>query len=150
MPTLRLAAEKARQAWGVHHPLALSSEKYVTDRRTIFATVAKENKDRVAWDMASGQLEMWETIEHTIEKGVEFDPQTYLAKVWHPRLATSPNVVIDPRVAFGKPIVRGTTVPTVVLFRQWRADKNKARVADWFDVPIDAVTSAIEYELVAA
>lgn len=150
MQTLRRAAMKARKDWGVNHPLALSSEKYVTDRRSVFARAAEESDDPVTWDMATGQHEMWVTIEQTIERGVEFDPKTYLARIWHPKISQFPNVVIDPRLAFGRPVIAGTMVPTSVLFRQWKAEGSKDIVAKWFDVSPAAVTTAIEYELVCA
>lgn len=150
MPTLRKAADQARRDWCVSHPLALSREKYVTDRRKIFARAAKENDDATTWDMTTGQHEMWDTIEQTIEKGVVFDPSTYLARLWHPKQAEFPTVVIDPRIAFGRPTIEGTRVPTAVLFRQWKAEGSKERVAKWFDLPTDVVATAIEYELVAA
>lgn len=150
MPTLRRAAEQARRDWGVEHPLALSSAKYVTDRKKIFARSAEETHDQITWDLATGQHEMWDTIEQTIEKGVVFDPKTYLARTWKPNPGQFPNVVMDPRIAFGKPTVHGTRVPTSVLFRQWKAEGNKDRVATWFDVSRDDVVAAIEYELGAA
>ena len=149
MPTLRKAAEQARRDWRVSHPLALSGAKYVTDRRKIFARAAQENDDATTWDMATGQHEMWDTIVQTIEKGVVFDPSTYLARLWHPKQAF-PTVVIDPRIAFGRPVIEGTRVPTAVLFRQWKAEGSKERVATWFGLSTDAVATAIEYELVAA
>jgi uncharacterized protein (DUF433 family) len=150
MPTIRLAAERARNDWRVGHPLALSSEKYVTDRRKVFARAAEDNDDATTWDMTTGQHEMWDTIERTIEKGVVFDPNTYLARLWRPKPAEFPNVIIDPRIAFGRPTIEGTRVPTSVLFRQWKAEGSKDRVAKWFDVPVGTVATAIEYELVAA
>jgi len=149
MPTLRKAADRARKEWGVNHPLALSNSKIVTDRRKVFAKVAEEGNDQVAWDMASGQHEIWITIEQSIAHGVEFNSDTSLAQLWHP-MPQFPDVVIDPRVAFGKPIVQGTPVPTSTLFRQFKAEGSKERVAKWFDVPIDVVAKAIDYELVAA
>jgi uncharacterized protein (DUF433 family) len=150
MPTLRRAAERARQEWHAHHPLALSSSRYVTDRKSIFARSAEETGDQVTWDMATGQHEMWETIEQTIETGVVFDPSTYLAMSWHPRPDQFSNVIIDPRIAFGRPTVEGTGVPTSALFRQWKAEGRKDPVAKWFQVPVEAVTTAVGYELVAA
>lgn len=147
MPTLRKAAERARIDWDVQHPLALASSKYVTDRKKVIAWSAEETGDDRAWDMATGQHEMWVTIEQTIERGVTFDPKTYLARIWAPKPGEFPNVLIDPRVAFGRPFVEGTSVPTRTLFRQWQADGHKAKVAAWFDVPEDAVETAISYEL---
>lgn len=150
MNTIRKAADAARLEWHVNHPLALSSQKYVTDRKKIFAHSAEQTGDERAWDIASGQHEMWATIEQTIEKGVVFDPQSDLAKIWHPRPGDFPDVQINPRIAFGRPIVRGTAVPTSVLYRQWRAEGQKAKVAQWFEVSEQAVETAIGYELSAA
>jgi uncharacterized protein (DUF433 family) len=150
MPTLRKAADRARVDWSVQHPLALASSKYVTDRKKVIATSAEETGDERAWDMATGQHEMWVTIEQSIEKGVEFDPNTYLAKLWAPRPGEFPDVLIDPRIAFGRPYVKGTSVPTRTLYRQWQAEGHKAKVAAWFDVPEEAVETAVSYELRAA
>ena len=100
-----------------------------------------------AWDMVTGQHEMWTTIEQTIEIGVVFDPKTYLAKIWLPKPGEFPQVEINPRIAFGKPIVSGTRVPTSVLFRQWKAEGRKEKVAEWYQVSLDTVKIAIEYEL---
>lgn len=150
MQTIRKAAEAARREWEVDHPLALASQKYVTDRKRIFARSAEETGDQKAWDIASGQHEMWITIEQTIENGVEFDPQSDLAKIWYPRPGDFPDVQINPRIAFGRPIVKGTSVPTHVLYRQWQADGHKKRVAEWFNVSEKAVETAVGYELSAA
>ena len=149
MTILRRAAEKARHDWNVRHPLALSSQVYITDRRSVFAFIAEEEEDATTWDMATGQHEMWATIEQTIEKGVQFDPKTYLARLWHPR-PELPKIIIDPHVAFGRPSIEGTKVPTAALFRQWKAEGNKERVAEWFDVSPEIVAMAVEYELKAA
>ncbi|WP_026987807.1 DUF433 domain-containing protein [Fodinicurvata fenggangensis] len=150
MATIRTAAENARRDWQVTHPLALSRAQYVTDRRKVFARVAEKHGDSTTRDLVTGQHEMWDTIEQTIEKGVVFDPKTYLARMWKPRPAEFPSIIINPHVAFGRPTIEGTKVPTTALFQQWKAEGSKARVAKWFDVPPELVSSAIEYELVAA
>lgn len=148
--TLRKAADRARQEWNVSHPLALSHEKYVTDRKSIFATSAEDTGDKQTWNLATGQHEMWITIEKTIQKGVIFDPVTHLATLWMPKSGEFPTVIINPRIAFGKPVVRGTAVPTETLYRQWLAEDSVGKVACWYDVPEEAVKTAIEYELEAA
>jgi uncharacterized protein (DUF433 family)/DNA-binding transcriptional MerR regulator len=150
MHTLRRAAENARKEWKQRHPLALSSETYCTDRKRIFAISAKEIGDERAWDMASGQHEMWATIEQTIDMGVLFDPKTSLARTWAPHPGDFPDVLIDPRVAFGKPAVKGTGIPTRALYDQWTAEGSVSRVAAWFNLPPEAVQTAVKYELRAA
>ncbi|MGM0583381.1 MAG: hypothetical protein ACQEUZ_01855 [Pseudomonadota bacterium] len=150
MQTIRRAAETARKEWAVQHPLALSSEHYVTDRKRIFAKSAEASGDESAWDMATGQHEMWATIEQTIEKGVVFDPDSHLARAWSPRPGEFPKVIINPRIAFGKPVVAGSAVPTKVLYAQWKSEGHKSRVAKWFEVPESVVDIAVAYELSAA
>lgn len=150
LQTLRKAAARARAEWGVQHPLALSRLKYLTDRRKIFGQVAEEEGDKRTWDMATNQYEMWAAIEGVVAKGVEFSPATELAQLWRPR-PDCPNVVVDPRVAFGRPSIGERGVPTIALFRQWRAEGgDAARVANWFHVTPDDVSQAVDFELLMA
>jgi uncharacterized protein (DUF433 family) len=148
MHTLRRAAATARREWNREHPFALSKAKYLADRRKIFAQVAKEQDDKVTWDLASGQHEMWEAIEQAVARGVEFNPQTDLASRWHPRPGEFPQIVVDPRLAYGRPVIEPAGVPTSALFRQWKAEKGDwDRVARWFKVSADDVREAIDFEL---
>jgi uncharacterized protein (DUF433 family) len=148
MHTLRKSAEKARLEWDRQHPFALSHARYLTDRRKIFAQVAKDEGDKVTWDLASGQHEFWEAIEQAVARGVEFNPRTDLACRWHPKPGDFPLIVVDPRLAYGRPVIEPRGVPTAALFRQWKAEKGDAgRVGRWFDVPVGEVRQAIEFEL---
>jgi uncharacterized protein (DUF433 family) len=151
MQTLRRAAARARSDWSVAHPFALSKARYLTDRRKVFAQVAQQEGDRLTWDMASGQHEMWEVIESTIAKGVEFDPTSDLAKRWTPLPGDFPDVSIDPAVAFGKPALTAERVPTAALHRMWKAEGgNINRVASAYEIGADAVLAAVRYEITTA
>ncbi|WP_179188292.1 hypothetical protein [Sphingomonas sp. IBVSS2] len=151
MQTLRKAAIKARADWSTGHPFALSKAKYLTDRRKVFAQIAEQEKDRVTWDMASGQHEMWDVIEATIAKGVEFDPASDLALRWAPLPDEFPNVWLNPAIAFGKPALADEGIPTSAVYRMWRAERgNVARVANAFEITEDAVRSAVDYEIKTA
>lgn len=151
MQTLRKAASRARKEWGAPHPFALSKARYLTDRRNVFAQIAEQEKDRVTWDMASGQHEMWEVIEATIAKGVEFDPTSDLARRWYPLPAEFPNIGIDPAIAFGKPALAEERIPTAAIHRMWRAEGGSiSRVAEAFEISHDAVLAAVEYEITTA
>ncbi len=149
LQTLRKAAERARKEWGTKHPFALSDVKYMTDRRKVFAQEAQAQNDQLTWDLATGQIEMWAAIEAVVARSVIFDPKTALAKQWTPRADFS-NIVVDPRIAFGKPVVRSTVVPTSTLYRQWRADQSYESVADWFRVKVEAVKTAVMFEIAMA
>ncbi|MES2098007.1 MAG: DUF433 domain-containing protein [Pseudomonadota bacterium] len=151
MQTLRKAAMRARKEWDTEHPFALSKAKYLTDRRHVFAQIAQQEGDQLTWDMVSGQHEMWDVIESTIAKGVEFDPSSDLARRWFPLPMEFPNVGIDPAVAFGRPALARERVPTAAILRMWKAEGgNFRRVASAFEIEIDAVRSAVEYEIKTA
>jgi uncharacterized protein (DUF433 family) len=149
MQTIRRAAARLRKEWGAKHPLAYAnSDKYLTDRRKIFAQAAEEEGDKKTWDLATNQYEMWAAIEAVVAKNVAFDPVSELAKSWHPLGSEFPNVVIDPRFAFGQPVIGKGPTPTATLFRQWKAEGgNKARVARWFHVEPIEVGEAVDFEL---
>lgn len=149
MPTIRRAAAQLRQEWGTKHPLARSnSDKYLTDRRRIFAQAAEHEGDERTWDLATNQYEMWAAIESIVAKNVVFDPKTAIARIWHPLGQEYPNVIVDPRFAFGQPVIGERPTPTSALFKQWKAEAgNVERVAKWFRVaPVD-VHEAVEFEL---
>ncbi len=151
MPTLRAAATRARKEWDQPHPFALSRARYLTDRRSVFAQVAEQEGDKVTWDMATGQHEMWDVIEATIAKGVEFDPQSDLALRWYPRPLEFPMISIDPAVAFGKPALIKEGIPTAAIRRMWKAEGGSiSRVAEAFRIDLDAAQAAVEYEIQTA
>jgi len=150
MPTIRRAAAQLRKEWRTKHPLAYAnSGKYLTDRRRIFAKAAEYEGDERTWDLATNQYEMWAAIEALVAKCVEFDAATHIALAWKPMGSEFPNVVIDPRFAFGQPVVGdGRPTPTVALFKQWKAEGgNVERVAKWFRVEPANVEEAVGFEL---
>lgn len=149
MPTIRRAAHKLRSDWKVRHPFAYSNaEKYLTDRRKIFAQAAEMEGDLKTWDLATNQYEMWETIEAVVAKNVSFDPVSEIARIWRPLGSDFPNVIVDPRLAFGQPVIGARPTPTATLFRQWRAEGgDKARVARWYRLEPTDVSEAVEFEL---
>ena len=148
LQTLRRAASQARKDWDVSHPFALSKSKYLTDRRKVFAQSAESENDRHTWDLATNQYEMWLLLENSVARGVEFNPATALAEFWRPRSGDFPNVVVNPRFAFGQPVVGKRAVPTATLFSLYKAENGKAgRIADWFKISQDEVLEAVKYEI---
>lgn len=151
MQTLRRAASQARKEWNVSHPFALSQSKYLTDRRNVFAQSAKTEGDKHTWDLATNQYEMWLLLENSIARGVEFNPATDLAEYWHPRSGDFPNVIVNPRFAFGQPVVGDRAVPTATLLSLYKAESgNVRRVASWFKISKNDVLEAVEFEIETA
>ena len=149
MPTIRRAASQLRKELSVQHPLALAnSDKYLTDRRRIFGQAAEAEGDKKTWDLATNQYVMWAAIEALVARGVEFDPVSELAKVWRPMENDFPNVIVDPRLAFGRPVIGQRPTPTGTLLKQWKAGGgDTAKVARWFRIGEDDVDQAVGFEL---
>lgn len=144
---LRKVAARARQDFRTKHPFALSKAKYVTDRWRIFEQTAAEEGIKTR-ELLTGQYEMYEAIEEVLASGIEFNPKTFLAEKWRPLENDCPNVVVDPRYAYGQPVIGVPHVPTAAIFRQWKAEKgDRKKVADWWGLEPENVDEAIEFEI---
>ncbi len=143
---LRRVAEKARVELQSRHPFALSGVRFVTDRKKVFRETADETGDKVILGLVDNQYEMYEAIERVLARGVAFDPASHLATTWHPR-AEFPHVVLDPRVAFGRPSIENRNVPTVAIVRLIKAEGSISRAARWFGLTDAEANEAFEFEV---
>lgn len=150
MNAIRVAAENARKEIRHPHPFA-TSMKFISDRKRIFALSQEQTGDKKLLDLTSRNFAMYDVIETTLHKGVEYDPNTATAIKWYPRCSDYPEIVIDPRRAYGQPIIEKEGVPTETLYRAWRAedggDGSYARVADAYEVDEKMVRKAVEFEV---
>ena len=147
LQTLRKIAEKARKDLNQRHPFALSPVKFLTDRKRVFSQVVSETGDKRTLDILGDQYEMYDVIEAVLAKYVAFHPVTGLAENFKPLGANCPNVIVDPRFAYGKPVISARRIPTAALYRQLRAERGDIkRVAEWYKVKQSEVTEAAEFE----
>lgn len=97
------------------------------------------------------QIEMADMIRAYLDR-VERDPKGLPIKLY-PFTRSQPvreqprTVVIDPRVAFGRPVLLGTAVPTAVLAEQFKAGDVPAILAKEYGANEEAVWDAIRCEL---
>jgi uncharacterized protein (DUF433 family) len=57
------------------------------------------------------------------------------------------DIVIDPQVAFGRPVLVGTGIPTAVLAERFKAGEDEAALAEDYGVAPSAIAEAIRCEL---
>ena len=147
LQSLRKAAENARKELKLDHPFATSDVKFMTDRKEIFLHTAREEGDAFLLNLMTNQIEIYEALEQALAKDLTFDPRSGLALSWRPLPDDFPNVVVDPLIAYGQPVIEPSHVPTATLYGMWKAEnRNLQAVAEWFEISIDRAQEAINFE----
>ncbi len=89
----------------------------------------------------AGQLE-WEDIIGPLLKEFEYEDDGIVIS-WRVAGPSSP-VIIDPRISFGTPTIRGT--PTWVIKGRWNAGESDSDIAEDFGIGKDDVREALKFE----
>jgi uncharacterized protein (DUF433 family) len=147
--TLRRAAERLRDEFKTPHPFATGQVHLEADKADIFLVVmrqsAEQEKDRALLSLTTDNYVLEDIIKRNLVPGITFDRQTHIARKWTPRPLKFPHIVIDPKVAYGQPIVQ-SGVPTSVLLASWEAESDYDEVALWHNVKSSEVRQAVEFE----
>ncbi|MBI1353440.1 MAG: hypothetical protein GC160_03775 [Acidobacteria bacterium] len=139
MSVVRAAYESLGRELGTEHPFA-HGELYLHGKRIIRAAASAVSHE-VLCEVTSGQL-FFRDLKAGLEK-IDYGPVHRLAARW--RIAEG--VLIDPRVAMGKPTVQGTGTATAVIASQYGANgRDGALVADLFGMSEQDVANAVEFE----
>src|SRR5260370_10733962 len=152
--TLRRCLETARELWNTDKPLATSHIRFKArrDGRDVLAEevlrpAAEESNDLRLLSLCTRQYEIYAAIQDILVKGLSFDPRTHLAVRWVPRPDKFPKIIIDPAVAYARPI-GPSKVPTAILYEAWKADGQKFDpISDWYEVPLVVATMAVDFAL---
>ncbi len=142
LKAIRIASQNARELYNHSHPF--TCKRFQTDGNSIFGEALKEAGEIELLDLVKKQYAMPPIIESSLYKGIEFDNND-LASKWYP-LDRSKSVVLNPEIAFGKPIVSDGNIRTSILYDAFRVEKNARSVAKIFEIPIKAVEAAIKFE----
>lgn len=140
-PTIHLAAKQAAEILHLSHPF--SSQRFFTDGRAILMQLASETGDSRLLDLVRDQFEFERVVSPFLRSGLEYSPSG-LPQVWRP--ISGRVVVLDPRRAFGAPIVEREGVPTAVLAKAVAVNDSVDEVAWWFDVASAAIRDAVAFE----
>lgn len=141
MPAIRLAAERAKELLGRHHPF--STKIFKTDGRTILAEIVPGVGDKVLLDLVKNQYAFEKIVAPYLYEGIEFNKLKEPERWWP--LGEQRRIVLDPDRSFGAPIcVEG--VPTQILVGSMRAEESAAVVSRLYQVSVDSVNDAVEFE----
>jgi uncharacterized protein (DUF433 family) len=140
LQTLRKVYRRMGGDLETSHPFCRS--ELLSDGKTVFM----RGLDR------KGETELKEVLTHQkvfpdiilpFLKKIDYSKISRLAERWH----IAPHVVIDPKICFGKPVVEAVSIPTAILANAYRANhKNAKLVAEWYNVGLEHVKAAVEFE----
>jgi len=143
--SIRLMAAEAKRVLNHSHPFA-TDFLFRTDGRKIFIEVAEETGDKKLYDLRGKNWAFHGLLAAALKEGVVFG-ESGVARAWHPRPRITPNVVVDPRFAFGQPILEQSATPTRALLDAFHAEgESYEMVANWYQLPVEQVRQAIEFE----
>lgn len=139
---LRNAAKVARRLFETDHPFAM--RKWFADPAGIFVVLEQEEGEDVFVELSGdGQVAMRHTLDRYLHQ-LEFDIDD-IAKRWFPAGKDVP-VVVDPRVAFGTPVVEGTRIPTETLWADFTGPESVSDIAWTYDIEEWMAEEAVRFE----
>ena len=145
LPRIRRTLDWVSKQLNLSRPLA--EAKFATDGINLYV-------DHISQliDVDKGaQIAMREIIESYLAR-VERDPAGIPIKLYpftrkEPAADTGRGVVIDPTVAFGRPVLAGTRVPTAILADRFKAGDALQELADDYRTTSQAIEEALRCEL---
>jgi len=147
LPKVRKAVDYLRRTFNTKRPLA--DEQFQTDGIDLFV----EKMGSIIGATQEGQIQLREVILDRLER-VRRDPKGIPEKIVLFRAAAnkrdSADVVIDPRLSFGRPILDGLGVRTAVVAERFDAGDDIDLIARDYAVPPEAIENAIRCERRAA
>jgi uncharacterized protein (DUF433 family) len=144
LDSLRQAHAYLRKAFRVEYPFAQLDVK--TDGVSVLAEYVAHEGGRalrrlIAADRG-GQLIWPEAIQQRFD---QFDYEHRLAVRWHPRGRENP-IVVDPRIAFGAPIIRPAGIATWAIRERYEAGEEIPEIEDDFGVTREQIAAALAFE----
>ena len=140
--SIRIAATHAAQILHSRHPF--SHRSFRTDGHTIIAELVDASGDRRLLDLVKDQYEFRKIVSRYLHAGLEFNTSDEPERWWP--LGRPRRIVIDPKRAFGAPIVDTFGVPTLILAQAVIAEGSVRAAARLYNVSVPAVRNAVGFE----
>ncbi|MDX6767536.1 MAG: DUF433 domain-containing protein [Candidatus Methylacidiphilales bacterium] len=139
MTTLRQARKELGSRFQTPYPFALQG--LMTDKRRLL----KEMGHQVLLELGSGGQVAFEALIGPFCHRIDFDASTRLAARYFP-MGRDHQIVVDPRHAFGRPVVCGTNITTEALASLIKGGEKIEDIADDFRLDPGAVQEAWRFE----
>lgn len=140
MSSIREARDELAIRFKSDHPFALGG-LLCSGKKLL-----KELGDGVLLELGAKGQTAFEKIVEPFCARLDFDDATSLARRFHP-LGKDVPVVVDPRHAFGRPVIEGTNVTTEAIMSLVRGGETVEDIADSLAISLEAVKAAKAFEL---
>jgi uncharacterized protein (DUF433 family) len=141
---VRGALEYIEKRFPSKHPLA--DHQFQTDGVDLFI----EGLGQLVAVSKEGQIGIREVIEQylrRIERDLKFTPfRLYPFLQDRPREDAPKQILIDPLVSFGRPVIAGTGIPTDVVAERFYAGESWKDLAKDYGLTQDQIQEALRYE----
>lgn len=148
MYVIRKTAEAAAQMFGVEsHPFFL--KRFKTDGQTIYAVMQLEEaevqpEEMYLLDIHKRQHALMDIVApFFLQFDYAVDSDT--VQRWWP-MGRERQVMVDPEVSRGAPVLASSGVPTLALAEFAKAGRKVEVIADWYEISPGAVQDALEFE----
>jgi uncharacterized protein (DUF433 family) len=140
---IRDAEEHLQRSLRIDRPFA--AIEVFTDGVDVLYEADPLVEDQITAANREGQEVLRPAIQAAL-RGIRYEAGT--AAAWDPYHGREGHalVTVDPRIQFGEPCVAGTRVQTSALWSQVRAGDSEAEVAAVYELPLEAVSAAVEFE----
>jgi len=135
------AVEWLKRTYGVGHPLAEIDLE--TDGREVFIRelghpISASRKGQMGIDV----------ILSRYLKRIERDPENLPIRFYPLTYETTPKlIVMDPAVAFGRPVIKGTRITTPMVFERYSGGESLQAIADDYDLAVTDIEEALRCEI---
>lgn len=126
------------------HPFA-TNIVFRTDGKRVVADIARKNGVVNLYDLRSRNFEIGAVVYKSLKEGVVYDPAGD-ARAWFPCRALAPNVIVDARLAFGRPVIKERGIPTKAIANAVRVEGSIEAAAELFEIPRKWAKQAVDFE----
>ncbi len=140
LQTLRKLHQELQSTLGTRHPFC--RRELLTSGAEVF-TIGLDEPDAAKMIDVLSRQRVFPVVLLPFLEQIEYDEVTKMARRW----LIADQVVIDPAIGLGKPIIDGIGIATAVLAASYQAnDQDAELVADWFRVRPQHVIAAVDFE----
>jgi uncharacterized protein (DUF433 family) len=141
--TIRKVAAKLRARHNVLYPFA-TDKHFRADGKAIFEETVEDDGEKKLLNLMTDNFVIGPVVEQSLFRQILYVED--IAREWTP-LAEFPAIVINPRIAFGKPAVKGKGIPSGLIYRDSLLIGDANEVAYEYGITQEEANAAIGFEL---